>query len=116
MARAITFYNMITGEIVQNSSVKKDSLIPYYLEELGPDHNWIEGQYSGLEYTVDLDTMQPIKRAERLEKPRDETYVGKRAREYPPIEDQLDAIFQGGQAFAEMKVAIQMVKDKYPKP
>ena len=41
------------------------------------------------------------------------TYAEKRAAEYPPIKDQLDLIFHGG--IDEWRVAIQAVKDKYPK-
>lgn len=39
----------------------------------------------------------------------------KRAKEYPPIGDQLDALWKGGQAQADMKVRIDAVKVKYPK-
>lgn len=34
---------------------------------------------------------------------------------YPPIRDQLDAIWKGGQAFDDMQKLIQDVKIKYPK-
>lgn len=43
-------------------------------------------------------------------------YAEKRRAEYPPITDQLDALFKGGQAAADMKAAIESVKAKYPKP
>ena len=39
----------------------------------------------------------------------------KRATEYPPIGDQLDALFKAGVFPADMAAAIQAVKDKYPK-
>lgn len=42
-------------------------------------------------------------------------YVEKRAAEYPPIGDQLDALFKAGVFPADMAAAIQAVKDKYPK-
>jgi len=38
-----------------------------------------------------------------------------RARQYPPIGDQLDALFHAGVFPAEMAAEIQAVKDKYPK-
>jgi hypothetical protein len=40
-------------------------------------------------------------------------YKSKRAREYPPITEQLDKIFHDG--IEEWKKEIQAVKDKYPK-
>lgn len=42
-------------------------------------------------------------------------YKNQRASEYPPIGDQLDALFKAGVFPAEMAAAIQAVKDKYPK-
>ena len=42
-------------------------------------------------------------------------YKDQRASEYPPIGDQLDALFKAGVFPAEMAAAIQAVKDKYPK-
>ena len=38
-----------------------------------------------------------------------------RAREYPPIGDQLDALWKGGDAATEMLAKVQAVKTKYPK-
>jgi hypothetical protein len=43
------------------------------------------------------------------------SYQAKRAAEYPPIGDQLDALWKGGDAAAEMLAKVQAVKDKYPK-
>lgn len=43
------------------------------------------------------------------------TYADKRRAEYPPIGDQLDALWKGGDAAAEMLAAVQAVKAKYPK-
>jgi hypothetical protein len=42
-------------------------------------------------------------------------YIDLRAAEYPPIGDQLDALWKGGDAAAEMLVIVQAVKVKYPK-
>lgn len=44
-----------------------------------------------------------------------EYYRTQRAREYPPIGDQLDALFHAGVFPPEMAAQIQAVKDKYPK-
>lgn len=45
-----------------------------------------------------------------------EAYQRQRAAEYPPIGDQLDALWKGGDAAAEMLAAVQAIKLKYPKP
>lgn len=42
-------------------------------------------------------------------------YQRLRAPEYPPIGDQLDALWKGGDAAAEMLARVQAVKAKYPK-
>lgn len=42
-------------------------------------------------------------------------YREKRAAEYPAIGDQLDALWKGGDAAAEMLTRVQAVKNKYPK-
>ena len=44
-----------------------------------------------------------------------QAYARSRAPEYPPIGDQLDALFKAGVFPADMAAAIQAVKDKYPK-
>jgi hypothetical protein len=44
-----------------------------------------------------------------------EAYKAKRAAEYPSIGDQLDALWKGGDAAAEMLARVQAVKEKYPK-
>ena len=43
-------------------------------------------------------------------------YRFQRSPEYPPMGDQLDALWKGGVAAEEMAAKIQAVKDKYPKP
>ena len=42
-------------------------------------------------------------------------YKQLRVKEYPPIGDQLDALWKGGDAAAEMLAKVQAVKTKYPK-
>ena len=42
-------------------------------------------------------------------------YKTKRAAEYPPIGDQLDALWKGGNEAADMLAKVQAVKAKYPK-
>jgi len=43
------------------------------------------------------------------------SYISKRQAEYPPIGDQLDALWKGGEAAAEMLAKVQAVKSKFPK-
>lgn len=43
-------------------------------------------------------------------------YQRLRREEYPPVGDQLDALWKGGQAAADMKAIIDGVKAKHPKP
>ena len=42
-------------------------------------------------------------------------YIAKRQAEYPPIGDQLDALYKAGVFPAELAAQIKAVKDKYPK-
>jgi hypothetical protein len=42
-------------------------------------------------------------------------YITQRLQEYPPIGDQLDAFWKGGDEAADMKAKIDEVKAKYPK-
>ncbi len=42
-------------------------------------------------------------------------YKAQRAREYPPIGDQLDALYHAGVFPPEMAAQIEAVKNKYPK-
>ena len=42
-------------------------------------------------------------------------YKAKRQAEYPSIGDQLDALWKGGDAQAEMLAKVQAVKTKFPK-
>jgi len=44
------------------------------------------------------------------------TYAELRAAEYPPVGDQLDALWKGGPEAAAMKQKIDAVKAKHPKP
>jgi hypothetical protein len=42
-------------------------------------------------------------------------YKAQRAQEYPPIGDQLDALWKGGAEAEAMLAKVQAVKQKYPK-
>lgn len=45
-----------------------------------------------------------------------DAYKFARVKEYPSIGDQLDALWKGGDAAAEMLAKVQAVKTKYSKP
>ena len=45
----------------------------------------------------------------------DPTYQENRVTEYPPIGDQLDALYHAGVFPAAMTASIKAIKDKYPK-
>jgi CRISPR/Cas system-associated endonuclease Cas3-HD len=78
-------------------------------------------KYEGL---VWLDTVQAKPTKEEFEAAlkslteieAEELVMNNRRSEYPPIGDQLDALWQGGQAAIDMKARIEAVKAKYPKP
>lgn len=61
----------------------------------------------GNEVTYDLAAVQAYAESK--------AYISKRASEYPSIGDQLDALWKGGDAAAEMLAQVQAVKAKYPK-
>lgn len=44
-----------------------------------------------------------------------DAYIAKRVAEYPPIGDQLDALWKGGAEAEAMLAKVQAVKQKYPK-
>jgi hypothetical protein len=44
-----------------------------------------------------------------------QAYIAKRQAEYPPIGDQLDALWKGGAEAEAMLAKVQAVKQKYPK-
>ena len=53
--------------------------------------------------------------AELIQARKDIQYQRDRRKEYPPIGDQLDALWKGGDAATEMLAKVQAVKIKYPK-
>ena len=81
--------------------------------------------YPTAKWTLNGDTYDGITwLSEDISKPTEEellswvdpnAYIAKRVAEYPPIGDQLDALWKGGDAAAEMLAKVQAVKAKYPK-
>jgi hypothetical protein len=57
----------------------------------------------------------PINRDE-IVKPEYPDYYAKRANEYPPLADQIDALWKGGDDYQAMLDKISAIKNKYPKP
>lgn len=46
----------------------------------------------------------------------DKTYDQKRREEYPSVQEQLEALWEGGDAAEAMRVRIAAIKARYPKP
>lgn len=79
----------------------------------------------GIGYSMDGQDPSTIVMADQSRPPSEEelqaaydslAYREKRASAYPPIGDQLDAIWGNSQEFEEMRLKIQAVKDANPKP
>jgi len=91
------------------------------LRSLRPGAQWVlNGEtYEGLVWH-DTEQSKPSQAEVFAEIPRLQAeydaneYQRQRAAEYPPVVDQLDAIFHGG--LEAWQAQIQAVKDKYPKP
>jgi hypothetical protein len=71
-------------------------------------HDTVQTQPTEAEITAEIARLQAAYDAK--------LYQRQRAQEYPPIGDQLDALWKGGDAAAEMLTKVQAVKTKYPKP
>lgn len=93
------------------------------LQNLKPGATWElrNEDYDTLQWT-DLIQTRPTKvevetEARRLQAEWDVLeYQRLRAPKYPPIGDQLDALWKGGTAAEEMLAKVQAVKAQYPKP
>ena len=85
------------------------------LFSLYPTAKWtLNGDtYDGITWLSD-DIAKPTEQ-ELLDWVDPNTYKYQRVKEYPPIGDQLDALFHAGVFPPEMAAQIQAVKDKYPK-
>lgn len=60
-------------------------------------------------------TTVPIDKSE-IVRPDIPDYYAKRRAEYPPLGEQMDAMWKGGDAMTAMQAKIQAIKQKYPKP
>jgi CO dehydrogenase/acetyl-CoA synthase alpha subunit len=78
-------------------------------EALDPKTRTIDDPIMGQSQVVPIDKSEIVR-------PEIPDYYAKRRAEYPPLAEQLDAMWKGGQAQAEMLAKIAEVKNKYPKP
>jgi hypothetical protein len=94
--------------------------IPNALNTLRPNakYNLIGHEYAGLDW-MDAEQTKPTEseiNAEVLRLQKDyDLKLYQRLRKYPPIGDQLDALWKGGAAAEEMRATVMAVKTKYPK-
>ena len=94
------------------------------LQNLRPGASWeVNGStYAGIvwreENTTEIPTEEEVTaEVERLQQiDIGLQYRRDRMHEYPPIGDQLDALWKGGAAAEEMLARVQAVKTQYPKP
>ena len=92
------------------------------LTSLAPGACWSsDGTLEGLDWldeNIERPTDEAIKSEvlRLVEQRKANAYRAERAIAYPPIGDQLDALFHAGVFPPEMEAQIQAVKDEYPKP
>ena len=67
------------------------------------------------DYAAYLEWVEDGNTPEAADVPPDPTYQENRVKEYPPIGDQLDALYHAGVFPAAMTASIKAIKDKYPK-
>lgn len=89
------------------------------LEYIRPNQEWDEvnenGSYSFIwKSSTPAPTMQEVNEAHEYLTAT--AYKELRRVAYPPIGDQLDALWKGGQAAEDMNAIIQAVKAQFPKP
>jgi hypothetical protein len=98
-------------------------MIAQALVKLRPGSSWEvigDDVYENINWKDTVQT-KPTKKevedkvAELIQARKDIQYQRDRRKEYPPIGDQLDALWKGGDAATEMLAKVQAVKTKYPK-
>jgi hypothetical protein len=99
-----TFVNQIMPSVYADIDAKEAQWAA-----LEPKTKTIEDPFTGQTTVVDIQKSEIVR-------PDIPDYYAKRRAEYPPLAEQLDAMWKGGQAQTDMLAKIQAVKDKYPKP
>ena len=104
------------GENLQEYIESKQSSIYAEIEakeiiwnQLSPKTKEIDNSITGEKFTVDIEKGEIVK-------PDIPDYYAKRRAEYPPIGNQMDALWKGGQAATDMLNKTNEIKAKYPKP
>ena len=89
------------------------------MESLVPDGLWVINDDT-MELTVTSTehsaTTEQVNVLIEVEIAKEKSLIYREARQYPPIGDQLDALFHAGAFPADMAAQIQAVKDANPKP
>ena len=79
------------------------------------DSAFIPADPANSDYAAYLEWVEEGNTPEAADVPPDPTYQENRVKEYPPIGDQLDALYHAGVFPASMTASIKAIKDKYPK-
>ena len=79
------------------------------------DGAFIPADPANSDYAAYLEWVEEGNTPEAADVPPDPTYQENRVKEYPPIGDQLDALYHAGVFPAAMTASIKAIKDKYPK-
>ena len=79
------------------------------------DKAHIPNDPANTDYAEYLEWLKEGNKPEPADKPIPPTYQENRVAEYPPIGDQLDALYHAGVFPAAMAATIKAIKDKYPK-
>jgi hypothetical protein len=87
------------------------------LEQLRPGTSWHLYEGNRLVQNDDGSKRVPVPTMDEIKAIVDGTsYRALREKSYPPIGDQLDALWKGEPDASQMKARIQAVKDRFPKP
>lgn len=86
------------------------------LQRLRPNAEWtMDGDsYEGLNWLdtkIDKPTKQEVAAEVRIVE-----IIKKRRAEYPPLQEKVDALLEGGQALADIKKRVEDINRKYPLP